>query len=159
MTENRPNINGELNINTSFSRRDFIQNCVVSAVALSSGSLLGCLATHKASNPRGAAGLKFSLNQDWLFGEKMTGAPLSASFNDKSFERITLPHVVANLSWQDWDEKKWQDTWIYRKHFTIPEKLQGMRIFIKFDGVMVSVAPSINGHILPLHQGGYLPFQ
>ncbi|MBC7400730.1 MAG: glycoside hydrolase family 2 protein [Mucilaginibacter sp.] len=159
MTNNRPNSDGEPGINTSFSRRNFIQNCVVGTIALSSGSLLGCLATHKAAGQRGAAGLSFSLDQNWLFGGKFMEAALSSGFNDSTFKQIALPHVVSDLSWQDWDEKKWQDVWIYRRHFTIPENLQGMRIFVKFDGVMVSASPSINGHALPTHLGGYLPFQ
>ncbi len=154
MTIKRTN---EVTIDTS--RRRFIQNCTVGVIALSSGSLLGCLATHKAAGQRGAAGLTFSLNQNWLFGGKFTDAALSPGFNDSAFKQVTLPHVVSDLSWQDWDEKKWQDVWIYRRHFTIPENLHGMRIFIKFDGVMVSASPNINGYALPTHQGGYLPFQ
>lgn len=158
MINNRPNSAGEPGINTPFSRRNFIQNCVIGTIALSSGSLLGCLATHKAAGQRGTAGLSFSLDQNWLFGGKFTEPALLPGFNDTAFKQITLPHVVSNLSWQDWDEKKWQDTWIYRRHFTLPENLQGMRIFIKFDGVMVSASPNINGHMLPTHLGGYLPF-
>jgi beta-galactosidase len=146
-------------VSVETSRRRFIQNCTVGVIALSSGSLLGCLATHKSLGQRGAAGLKFSLDQNWLFGGKFTEAALSPSFNDSSFKPVTLPHVVSDQSWQDCDEKKWQDVWIYRRHFTIPQNLQGMRIFIKFDGVMVSTTPSINGHTLPIHHGGYLPFQ
>lgn len=141
------------------SRRKFIQNCTVGVIALSSGSLLSCLATHKVAGQRGTAGLTFSLDQNWLFGGKFTEAALSPGFNDFAFKQITLPHVVSDQSWQDWDEKKWQDVWIYRRHFIVPENLQGMRVFVKFDGVMVSASPSINGHVLPTHLGGYLPFQ
>ncbi|MGF7078206.1 glycoside hydrolase family 2 TIM barrel-domain containing protein [Mucilaginibacter sp. UYCu711] len=143
---------------TGSSRRRFIQNCTIGVVALSSGSLLGCLAKHKATGQRGAASLTFSLDQNWLFGGKFTDAAFSPGFNDSAFKQVTLPHVVSDLSWQDWDEKKWQDVWIYRRHFTVPENLQGMRIFIKFDGVMVTASPSINGYALPVHLGGYLPF-
>jgi hypothetical protein len=77
------------------SRRRFIQNCTVGVIALSSGSLLGCLATHKAAGQRGAAGLTFSLDQNWLFGDKFTDAALSPGFNDSAFKQVTLPHVVS----------------------------------------------------------------
>ncbi|MDB5004256.1 MAG: beta-galactosidase [Mucilaginibacter sp.] len=141
------------------SRKNFIQNCAIGTIALSSGSLLGCLVTHKALGQSGAAAVKVSLDQDWLFGGKfITGSGLPG-FDDNAFKQITLPHAVNTLSWQDWDVKNWQDVWIYRRHFTIPEKLKGMRIFLKFDGVMTNASPYINGHELPQHLGGYLPFQ
>jgi beta-galactosidase len=144
--------------NKRFSRRDFIQNCAIGTIALSSGSLLGCLA-HRPSAQHGAAAIKISLDQDWLFGGKFVTGSRLPGFDDKGFEPITLPHAVTTLSWQDWDVKKWQDIWIYRRHFTIPDKLKGMRIFLKFDGVMTNASPYINGHELPQHLGGYLPFQ
>jgi beta-galactosidase len=142
-----------------FSRRNFIQSCAISMVALSSGSLMGCLATRKASGKNGAAGIKLSLDEDWLFGGKFIPGSMASDFNDSSFKSVTIPHAVAELSWQDWSEKTWEDVWIYRRHFTLPETLSGFRIFIQFDGVMVSAAPSINGHALPIHKGGYLPFE
>jgi beta-galactosidase len=141
-----------------FSRRNFIQNCTIGTIALSSGSLLGCLA-HKSSVQRGAAVVKLPLDQDWLFGDKFTTGSALPGFDDTGFKPITLPHAVTTLSWQDWDVKSWQDVWMYRRHFTIPAKLKGMRIFLKFDGVMTNASPYINGHELPQHLGGYLPFQ
>ncbi|GAA4083586.1 glycoside hydrolase family 2 TIM barrel-domain containing protein [Mucilaginibacter panaciglaebae] len=129
-------------------------------VALSSGTLLSCVTTRNATAKRGAAILKFSLDQHWLFGGKFTPAAAAADFDDSGFKPITIPHTVAgDLSWQDWDPEKWQDIWIYRRHFTIPEQLKGFRLFLHFEGVMVSATPSVNGHELAEHQGGYLPFK
>lgn len=96
-------------------------------------------------------------NQGWLFGGKSAPGALGASFDAKGFTHVTLPHSVAKLSWQNWDFRLWQDVWIYRKHFTLPENMRGMRVFIHFEGVMVGVTPSINGHVLEKHIGGYLP--
>jgi beta-galactosidase len=155
MAENQKNtkaVNG-------LSRRNFIQNCAIGTIALSSGSLLGCLVTHKTSGQRGAAAVKVSLDQDWLFGGKFITGSRLPDFDDSGFKQITLPHAVTTLSWQDWDIKNWQDIWIYRRHFTIPDKLKGMRIFLNFDGVMTNASPYVNGHELPQHLGGYLPFQ
>ena len=150
----------ENNFRSGHSRRNFIQNCAVGMVALGSGSLLSCVATRSAASKKGAAALKFSLDQNWLFGGKFTPAAASAGFDDSGFKPVTIPHAVAgDLSWQDWDPKKWQDIWIYRRHFTVPAQLKGFRLFLHFDGVMVSATPSVNGHELPEHQGGYLPFK
>ena len=98
-------------------------------------------------------------NQGWLFGGKSTPAARDgdAAFDDKKFEQVTLPHSVVKLSWQNWDYHLWQDVWIYRKHFTLPEAMRGMRVFIHFDGVMTGLTPVINGHALEKRLGGYLP--
>lgn len=32
-------------------------------------------------------------------------------------------------------------------------------MFVHFDGIMVAAVPAINGHALPPHVGGYLPFR
>jgi beta-galactosidase len=72
---------------------------------------------------------------------------------------VTLPHCVAELGWQDWDPAAWQKVWTYRKRFTVPAEYRGLRVFLKFDGVMVGATPTINGHALAEHLGGYLPFE
>ena len=107
----------------------------------------------------GPAHCTLSLDRDWLFGGKLTDASLQPGFNDAAFARITLPHCVANLSWQKWDPAQWEDVWIYRRHFVLPNELRGQRIFLHFDAVMVGATPVVNGHALPQHMGGYLPFQ
>jgi beta-galactosidase len=65
---------------------------------------------------------------------------------------------VAKLSWQDWDPASWQDIWLYRRRFSLPKEFANRRIFVKFEGVMVTADVSINGTALHTHKGGYLPF-
>jgi beta-galactosidase len=98
------------------------------------------------------------LDQDWLFGGKLNPAALSPEFDDSAFEKITLPHCATKLSWQNWEWEAWQKVWCYRRHFTLPEQFKGQRVFLEFDGVMVGAEPTINGHTLTKHLGGYLPF-
>lgn len=94
---------------------------------------------------RGASRYRFPLDGTWLFGERLTP--------------ITLPHCVAKLSWQDWDPAAWQGVWNYRHHFAPPPEFRERRIFLQFESVMVGASPVINGHALPEHLGGYLPFE
>lgn len=98
----------------------------------------------KGAVPSGPARYRLPLNDDWVFGEN---------------SKVTVPHCVAKLSWQDWNPAAWQQVWNYRRQFTLPREFQGRRIFVEFDGVMVGAAPGINGHALPEHLGGYLPFR
>jgi len=41
------------------------------------------------------------LDQDWLFGGKLTPESLSPQFDDSAFAKITLPHCATKLSWQN----------------------------------------------------------
>lgn len=143
------------------SRRDFVRSCSVGAATFVSDAML----SHRNAAAMGSAGqtgparCTLSLDRNWLFGGKLTDAALQPGFNDAAFSRITLPHCVAKLSWQKWDPAQWEDVWIYRRHFVLPNELRGRRIFLCFDGVMVGATPVVNGHVLPQRLGGYLPFQ
>jgi beta-galactosidase len=97
------------------------------------------------------------MDQNWLFGGKFNIDALKPLFNDNTFSRVTLPHCVSRLSWQNWNQENWENIWIYRRHFNLPESCKGQRIFLNFDGVMVGTKPVINGYELPEHLGGYLP--
>jgi len=113
---------------------------------------------HQPKGQQGPASGTINLDQDWLFGGKFDGVAATSKSHDSHFERITLPHCVAKLSWQNWDAAQWQDVWIYRRHFTLPREVGRLRVFLHFDGVMVGATPTINDHPLPQHLGGYLPF-
>ena len=143
------------------SRRDFVRSCGAGAATLVSDAMLayGSAAAKEIAGQTGPACCTLSLDRDWLFGGKLTDSSLQPGFNDAIFSRVTLPHCVAKLSWQNWDPAQWEDVWIYRRHFALPKKLRKQRIFLHFEGVMVGATPVVNGHVLPQHLGGYLPFQ
>lgn len=143
------------------SRRAFILNCAASATVLTAAPILGgwTLDGTHAPGERGPASRTFSLNQNWLFGGRLDASAVSADFDDASFARVTLPHCVANLSWEKWGPAQWEDVWVYRRHFRLPEEHKGNRVFLHFDRAMAAVTPVLNGHALPEHRGGYLPFE
>jgi beta-galactosidase len=144
----------EINHSNSISRRSFMQGCAATAL-ISAPVLKG----FGAKSIHGPAQRILSLNQDWLFGGKAGTDALNANFNDAAFSRITLPHCVTPLSWQKWEPASWEDVWIYRRHFEIPHEFRGLRLFLHFDRVMAGASPQINGHVLPQHLGGFLPFE
>jgi len=141
------------------SRRKFIRDAALGAAAVASTPVLGCrsAASEKISGRPVPASRTISLDHDWLFGGKFTEAATKPDFDDTAFSRITLPHCVAKLSWQNWNPSDWEGVWIYRRHFVLPRDLQGLRWLLHFDGVMVGTLPVINGRALPQHFGGYLP--
>lgn len=159
MTSKKPD---DSSVNSrGYSRRAFIRTFAFGTAAVASSSLLEfSILDHGFKQiSYGQASHLFPLNQNWLFGGKYNADAINKSFNDSGFSKITLPHCVSKLSWQNWEPSDWEDVWIYRRHFKLPKECKGMRIFVHFDGVMVGTTPVINGHSLHKHLGGYLPYE
>jgi len=121
-----------------------------SAATVASGSALGAQA--------GPARSWLPLDGNWSFG-KSSAEAARREFDDRRMAKVTLPHCVAKLSWQDWDPAAWADVWIYRRHFSLPPAYRSRRVFLQFEGVMTAATPVINGHALTEHLGAYLPFR
>jgi beta-galactosidase len=143
----------------SLSRRRFLRACAATSLAAvpvlqSWGDL-----THSADGTAGGAAGMLSLDSDWHFAGKMTPADLQPGLDSASFPRIALPHSAVPLSWHMWDPGTWQDQWVYRRTFSIPQRFQGLRIFLHFDRIMAGATPVLNGNPLPSHLGGFLPFE
>ncbi len=137
------------------SRRSFLEGCAATLLgtAAAAGVRALPLSLHDSLGEK-----VLSLDHDWLFGGKWNAAAAQPAFDDSAFARITLPHTVTPLSWKNWQPPAWQDVWAYRKHFILPPDFRGSRMFLHFDRVMTAANVTINGHPLPQHLGGYLPF-
>jgi beta-galactosidase len=141
------------------SRRKFLKAGTLATAGIAYGAVWGLSDRQAlASAPNGPSTLRYSLDQNWLFGGKLGANATTSEAPDAAFSRITLPHCVAKLSWHKWNPADWESVWMYRRHLTIPKELAGRRIFLKFDGAMVNTTPTFNGHALTRHVGGYLPF-
>jgi beta-galactosidase len=140
------------------SRRSFAIGCLA-ASTLNAGSIAEIWSAPARRATLGQSQSAVSLDQDWLFGGKSSAEALEPGFDDSNFERVTLPHTVTPLSWQNWDPASWQDVWIYRRVFPVPAELRGLRLFLDFDRVNAAATPVVNGQRLKQHQGGFLPFE
>lgn len=141
------------------SRRKFLRGCAAASLAATPvlqnwGDVIG-----SAAGSSGPAEGTLSLDADWRFAGKLTPAALQPAFDDANLARITLPHSVVPLSWHKWDPQSWEDRWVYRRSFSIPPQFRGLRLFLHFDRIMAGASPVINGHPLPDHLGGFLPFE
>ncbi|MFD4974414.1 sugar-binding domain-containing protein [Streptomyces sp. NPDC058424] len=140
------------------SRRAFVQaGAAVTALAVLSRPTTANAATSPGT-AQGPATRTIPLNQRWLFGGEFVDGADQPGFSDSDFERITLPHTVTDLSWQDWDPSTWEKVWIYRRHFDVPDELAGLRLFLDFDGATTASTATLNGVALGDYRGGYLPF-
>lgn len=142
------------------SRREFLRSCGLGSLVLAANPILRWQGFGAATKPpiAGAAQRTLSLDRDWIFGGRLRGDS-PAKHLDHADSIISLPHCVSELSWENWDPAQWEDLWVYRKQFRVPKKFEGFRVFLHFDRVMIGAAPAMNGHKLPPHLGGYLPFQ
>lgn len=139
-------------------RRTFLRTCATSlafAPLVKGRSLLG----QPLLPTKGPARQVLSLNRDWLFGGRLDASASHANFHEAAAGRVTLPHCVAPLSWQKWDPSAWEAVWAYRRRFDLPAELRSSRVFLRFDRVMAAATPTLNGHTLLKHLGGFLPFE
>lgn len=93
-------------------------------------------------------------NTDWLFIPEQVNDDIA----DDQFERVTLPHSNKILPYHNFDDAEYQFISTYRKRFTLPEALNGRRLYLDFKGAMLAATVTINGHTFEEHRGGYTPF-
>lgn len=140
------------------ARRGFLQATAAGALTVAGWCYLGGRADAADSgNAQGAAARTLSINSGWLFGQSSAGST-RPSFDDRNFLPVNVPHCATPLSWREWDSDSWQKVWTYRRRFDAPENSSQMRTFIDFTGALTTAKPMFNGHALPEHLGGYLPF-
>jgi beta-galactosidase len=106
---------------------------------------------------RGPASQTVSFDGGWLFGPNAAGSD-QPGYDDSALETVTLPHTVTPLSWDNWNPRSWERTWVYRKHFDAPAHTDGLRLFLDFQAAMTQSTVMLNGTAITTYTGGYLPF-
>jgi beta-galactosidase len=136
------------------NRRKFLQG---GSVALAGLSLLPDALTFGV--PSGSSGrMVFPLNRNWRFSAQRAQNDTAVSFDDSTFEQVTIPHTNKKLPWHGFDEKSYQFVSIYRRKFRLPSEARGRHVFIDFDGAMTASTVWINGEQIGEYKGGYTPF-
>jgi beta-galactosidase len=145
-----------------------LQAAAVGSAGLASWAILGrqsaagsTLASGLAADAEvstGQSAWSYDLTTGWRFGKWVDGAG-APSYDDSALPVVALPHGLTDLSWNGWEPTTWEDQWLYRRHFSVPQAADRMRLFLDFRGCMTATTPWLNGQPLPQHLGGYLPFQ
>ena len=94
-----------------------------------------------------------SWNHGWKF--HLGDADLNA--DDGGWEAVSLPHTPRVESPNGVDHHFKGLCW-YHKHFEAEPDWRGKKIQLRFDGAMQVAEVWLNGKMLTVHQGGYLPF-
>lgn len=146
---------------SKLNRRNFLKTSAIGAASLSliANSTTKTLAEENVVLPESISERRIiPLNNRWLYSKKSSPEALQMNFNDKSFERVSVPHTNKMLPVSGFDEKEYMFVSVYRRHFKLPKELQGKRIFVDFGGVMTAAKVFINGQSLGEYRGGYTPF-
>jgi beta-galactosidase len=96
---------------------------------------------------------EFSWNHGWKFHLGET----NLNGDDNGWENVSLPHT-PEIESPDAVEHHFQGLCWYHKHFRAESGWQGKKIQLRFDGAMQVAEVRLNGRLLTIHQGGYLPF-
>jgi beta-galactosidase len=102
--------------------------------------------------------LVLQMNRNWRYSRTAAEGSHARDFDDSGYERITIPHTNAKLSWHSFDEKAYEFVSSYRRRFKLPPEARGKHVFVDFEGAMTASTVYINGTRLGEYKGGYTPF-
>jgi hypothetical protein len=115
-------------------------------------ALLFGTAVFAAESPRQV----IQFNREWKFLLGDHPGAQAAAFDDKQWNDIGLPHSFSTPYFaapQFYVGYGW-----YRKHFDVPAKWAGKRLFLEFEGAFQDVEIFVNGQRVGEHKGGYTGF-
>ncbi|ADJ49535.1 beta-galactosidase [Amycolatopsis mediterranei S699] len=106
----------------------------------------------------------YDLNPDWRFVQADVPGANATTFDDSSWTTVSVPHTYNDVdSFDNWITSSgesavaMQITW-YRKHFTMPAGLAGMKVFLEFERVRQAATVYVNGVQVGLCEFGVSPF-
>ena len=141
------------------SRRQFVLGCTATSVAVGARWAHAGRAERFNQQIHGPAHHLLSLDHDWRLERNPRISAVATEDDSVGNGCITLPASVMSLSWQKWNPEGWERVWTYRRSFVVPPHMRELRLFLHFERVMPGAAPTLNGHALPQHLGGFLPFE
>lgn len=102
---------------------------------------------------------KYNFNPGWLLKVGDIPGAEKTAFNDRDWQRITLPHAFNEDEAFRVDIHDLTDTvmW-YRKHFDLPRTARGQKVFIEFEGARQGVDLYVNGRLVGQHENGVMAF-
>ncbi|AQT68810.1 Beta-galactosidase [Anaerohalosphaera lusitana] len=99
----------------------------------------------------------FSFNVGWRFYKGELEDASAPNYDDSMWEIVNCPHGLEYLPVDASGSINYQGPAWYRKHFTLPEDIEGKKHFLHFEAIMGKSKIWINGKLVKEHFGGYLP--
>jgi len=104
----------------------------------------------------GRTSLNFNTHWKYYFGNP-AGAE-KKEYNDGSWDNVSLPYSIRLEPKRCSANNSYQGTCWYRRHFYLPDSYSGKKVFVEFEGSMITTDVYVNGTLITTHRGGYLPF-
>ncbi len=98
------------------------------------------------------------LNEDWRFTKVFTDDLIQPDYLDAELEEVRLPHTVAETPFSYFDEAVYQMVSGYRRKLFVPEKWNGKKLLLTFEGVAHESIVYCNGKAIGEHHCGYTAF-
>lgn len=95
---------------------------------------------------------------DWKFHAGSVEGAVAPSFDDATWQRISVPHTWDAQSGSGGGTYFMGDGW-YRRRFELPNEWAGKRIFLQFDGANRTAEVFLNGQSIGIHRGGFARFR
>ena len=99
--------------------------------------------------------MRYAINNNWKFSQDFKEEYLNNILNSKE---IQIPHTVKELPFNYFNIKDYEMISTYQKILNYKVN-ENERIYITFDGVMVSCKVYLNGVEIGEHFGGYTEFK
>lgn len=100
----------------------------------------------------------YPLNQGWLWSRETQPGAHQRSFDDSAFTPVTLPHSNIFVPWHSIDQTSYQFVSMYRRHFTLPSRHKGQRVFVDFEAAATVSRVWLNDALQGEYFGGFTPF-
>ncbi len=99
---------------------------------------------------------QFNFNRAWKFQLGDPPGAEVAGYDDSQWDDIGLPHSFSLPYFLS--DKFYVGYGWYRKHFKVPAKWAGQRLFLEFEGAFQDAEIFVNGRRIGEHKGGYTGF-
>ena len=101
--------------------------------------------------------MKQSLNFNWSYKDDYKDEYLTTDLKD--YLTINIPHNIADVPYNYFDEKIYQKVVTYEKYFDVDESLIDKTSILVFEGFMLQADIYLNSHFLGHFVSGYLPIK
>ena len=144
---------------TWLMRRVWVLLVVVATLFVGSGKSASAEARPLLDAARALAGdgrVARIFNADWRFKLGDNSAAQRPDFDDRSWERVGLPHSFSIPYFQS--SHFYVGYGWYRKSFLLPALPRGRRLSLEFEGAFQEAEIFVNGRAVGHHRGGYTGF-
>jgi beta-galactosidase len=99
----------------------------------------------------------FNFNVGWRFFKGPVPDAENPAYEDHNWEIVNLPHGLELLPDEASGSINYQGEAWYRKKFSVPQELEGRKVYLNFEAIMGKSKVWINGKLAGENFGGYLP--